>query len=539
MASWFAKKRVFGSSVLMTMTLSQLINCAPQSKPGDPKSSAPVAKSDSPEIKTTPDRIPTRPRPELKVDDLKFSTLETMTSRPSAKAVLKSIQSKLEVDPKILAMALIELHLVAEGRGASSDEQIAKLEKISKISEELKLKSVEDLKRIYAKLEKLNGSKIRHRKQGATLDSLLEKNESHNYSATTLMALLWLTSPTFDASKGLVLIEDGELKLAELRQGQLVAIHPETLGEVGHNLGALEAYASSEKKKVISLPLFAIHEALKKYALDPKAWALRIQMVSNQVLGLKDDDKKMPNTSVLAASGAKGLEYGEINIGEPKDLPEGEIAEEKLSSAPGGNQSREKIDIQQAPLVPAKLEKLASLGVEFGSAKTPVDPKALANSITLNSACFERQDLLVRVAQAIEKSEKQTSLGLALLNHFLLQEAQNGKGLLVAQISQLKKMGLLEKFKKSDLNLVAKLEAALMNGGRTSIPSAVVLSFDQGKLVGSEIAIQYAEDVKREGVGVVPEIVDLMVQMSRDLMGDDTSSLFLVEGAVSCNLSGG
>ncbi len=523
MTTWQTDKYGWGKwltiSLIAALTVSQLTHCGPKNKANSTPSEAAKAAGATP---TVPEERSAGAMPDvLKIDEMKFSSLETTTDRLSAKAVLKSLKEKTEVSHDALARALIELNLVDAGRGASADDQMKIISGIAKSAETIGAKKIEELKAVYTLLEKANRTKMRHVNTAFTVDRAIEKNELNNYSATTLLSLLWLNSMTTDASKGLVLIEEGEMKLAELKGDHVMAINVETVSLVAQDLGTLKDYDRNAKRKVVSLPLFVIHEVLKKYVLDPKAWAVKIQKASNKVLGLTDDESKMLLAPVRAGKVPMNLSLSELNIGSGKDVAEGELSVEK-------------------PVETASTSPFAFFAFK--------EMQSFAPAMMINSDCYNRGDLQTRLNENGKKALPVSGLTVTQLSHFLENESSVGRGIIVVKLAQLKKMGLMDQISTLDSNLASAMAQAQVNGGRGYIDTALKLSFEQTKLVAAEIltykkiiyqgAEQGVESLDANPVLVSSDVIELLKKSASVLMGDDVGSLMSADAVGTCSLSG-
>lgn len=256
------------------------------------------------------------------VEGMDFSALEKSDNSPSAKTLLKMLKDNETPNSQILATALIELNVKADAKSdAKASEIQAKVDSVlgdvMKIADGMKATKLEELKKFQPALsEKLNHP-VRQNPNSITIQSALENGEFQEYSGTSLLTVLWLKTPSYDHAKGVILIEDGSLKLAELRADKKIAsIDSLASGQTTKDEGTTDdLIKTAGKKKLVQLDLFVVHEALKPYVTDAKAWSLKIQKASNSKLGLKIEEKDLTTNSNVEKS---KLNQSEILIGLPR-----------------------------------------------------------------------------------------------------------------------------------------------------------------------------------------------------------------------------
>lgn len=312
----------FLSLALSAAAISVLVQCAPKdSKKKDAPPGATTGQNDS---------------SASLVAGIDFSALEKAEGYKSTQALLKALKEGSAPDAQILSMALVELHLKNGGKSKeAADKTLEVVGKVSKLAEAAKVQKPEELKKIYDLIEKDEDLKIKRNLRAnpaaTSILDVLSKGEIQEYSGTSLLTLAWLQTRSLVRAKGAVLIENGGLKLAEIRDGKnVIVIDSLRKGTLIQQLGNAEELVKGNTKRLVQLDLFVIHETLKNFASDSKAWALKVQKASNKALDLKIDEKQVAvNSSKVEKN---HINQSELLMGTPSepaiaDLPTDETVE--------------------------------------------------------------------------------------------------------------------------------------------------------------------------------------------------------------------
>jgi hypothetical protein len=277
---------------------------------------------------------------------INFSALEgkeeAKKASPYAKEVLALVKEGKTPEGITLMKALVELH----SKTQTDTSKITEIRenasaRIARLVEDTKPAKLEELKKIYAAIEEKNARKLKYNPDSISLLDILdkEKTEGQEYSATSLLAAAWLSS-SLNRAKAVIVIEDGLIRLGEIREKSVVSLDCVTrtqaikeevaLGNiVGMEKGSIVDFAKSGGMRIIKLEHFVIHEILKSFAADPKLWSLAVQKASYAALEIKIDEKSLTtNTSI----DVKLLNNSALLIGTPRKGPSAEFEGE--SAAP-------------------------------------------------------------------------------------------------------------------------------------------------------------------------------------------------------------
>ncbi|MGZ5279438.1 MAG: hypothetical protein ACXWC9_05825 [Pseudobdellovibrionaceae bacterium] len=345
----------FASFVLSTAAVAVLVQCAPKESNKD---------KDRGKDKAVSAGV---------IDGMDFSELEKVQNRPNTKALLKALKDRTEPTASLLSMALVELHLQADVKLTESaegktnektkdqtdakakeqadakvkeesqakakevnDKVLENWEVVSKYAGKIKAAKPEELKKVYALIAEEVKRDIRYNPSSVSILNALEKGEIEDYSGTSLLTLMWLQTGSLKRDKGVILFEENLLKIAELRgtKNNVFSINTDTKDAVSKDLGSLEDLMKAGKSKLVQLDLFVIHESLKPFVADQKAWAMAVQKASNKALGLKIEDKQL-----LFFDGAEKskLNHSALLAGKPREKNTFDLQTEGTSSDPGQN----------------------------------------------------------------------------------------------------------------------------------------------------------------------------------------------------------
>jgi len=323
----------FASLVLSVTAVALLVQCAP-------KESSKESDKDKKAISAGV------------IDGMDFSALDKVQNRPSAQALLKALKDRTAPSAQVLSMALVELHLqvevktkeaseakaktkeqtgaVKEGTVVTatdpaiakakevSDKTLEKLGIVSNYAEKIKAQKAEELKKIYSLIEDVVKSKMRYNSSAVSILNAIEKGEIEDYSGTSLLALTWLQTSSLKRDKAVILIEEEQLKLAEIRgtKNNVFSISSDTKDVASKDQGSTEDMIKAGKNKLVQMDLFVIHESLKPFVADQKAWALAVQKASNKALGLTVEDKQL---STFEGADKLKLNHSALLIGKPRE----------------------------------------------------------------------------------------------------------------------------------------------------------------------------------------------------------------------------
>ncbi len=515
-------------SILGALTVLHLAHCAPKDKAKPNPSNTPPAKTDSPADTGKP--APGVPAAENKslVEGVDFSALESTTSNKSTKALFKNLKDKATPDRNVMAMSLVEIHLEAAGQSSGTTPQTEKLVAADALVTKIKAKKVESLKKSYTELAEMSGRRNLKFSDGAlTLLSVLEKNEVNAYSGTSFLTLLWLRSNDFDMEKALVLFEDGVIRLGEIRDGKIKSVSASNLNTDADDLGTLEAYTKGGTKKAIKLKYFVIHEVLKKFAKDPKAWAKHVQKQSNTELKITIPEDKLLQSR---ATDLKKLDNSELLIGVLKSgRDSGELEEEELQKVEPG--AGDKKDKGEGDTKITERKVLTEEEIKVISA---------SNAMKINADCHTQKFLAEKYnAVAKTESEKKNLFINFIVAAYDGAKSEDLKSILLVDLKKLDKDNLFEELKKIDADLVEVISEKTRLGVTSGTkPKELLLEILlTGQVVSeSKILVNLDLAVTRTDVQVKPAAIELLLKNARLKKASEfaESNVILIERVKSC-----
>jgi hypothetical protein len=518
-SKWF---KWMSLSVFSALAVLQLTHCAPKDKAKPSASAQAKAAPDAGKPAPSAAEPPAAATITKLVEGIDFSALDNSgtTTNLSAKALYKNLKDKTTPERTPLAMAMMELHLEAAGQTSGAPQQIEKLGAVDALVKKIKAKKIENLKSVYEKLAEMSGRRdVKFSDSALTLLSVLEKNELQTYSGISFLGLLWIQSSDLDMDKALVLFEDGVIKLAELRDKKIMAVSATDLNQEAVDLGTLEEYTKGGVKKAIQLKYFVIHEALKKFAKDPKAWAKQVQKLSNTELKITIPEDKLLQSK---ATDIKKLNHSELLIGELSALRDGEDLVEIAVS-----------DVPPAKSVPDKSSKTKKKVLSDAEVKAV---KA-SSSMKINSECFSQQTLVKSYNTQVSSSEKSTLYFNFAMETFDSEKEGDLKTLLIVDLTKLDKENLREELAKVNPDLV-KAATEIFNDGVGSgrKPNEVLLRvlLSGGEIENSEIRVVLNSNVTSTKVEMKTEAKDLLLKAAEAKSSKDINNIVALERVKAC-----
>jgi hypothetical protein len=422
-------------------------------------------------------------------------------------------------------MAVVEANLTGDAK--SADNTMAVLAKITTYSKNSDAKKPEELKKIYDAIEKEKNRNMRTDDQATSLVDVMEKGNVQDYSGTLFLSVALVKNPNMtNRSKDVILIEKGRLRLGEIRGQNIQVLDSVTKGTVVRDEGTLEDLQKSDAKRLVQVDLFLIHEALKSYAADPKAWALNVEKASNKTLDLKIDDKKVITNSDKVDKAQ--LNQSEILIGSPRSLSSNDLEVEEVAPKAPADKPASPDPAAQTPVVKPAAGNIISTS---GAAAT----KSNYTGVNYGSDCLPIATFQNRVGENKAKNL------LDLFSRYSLNDKRELKGDLTVPTVMLRLENLnVADVVAKDADLDKPLKDALkqMASDTKSQMVLTLVRLDNGQTVGR--IKTYEKDTQKElnpvGSDLVlkPAVLDYLKAGAKNAKASEDKALY-VEMTNSCS----